>query len=476
MNVPEKIDELAAEVACEWQIPGLAIGVVAEDEVVHLEGYGNRDIAQKQPVTGDTVFSIASSTKAITATGLGLLVDAGKLTWDTRLRDCLPWLFFKDPVANEYATVRDMLCHRTGLPGHVPMQIAIGRLGRREIVERIQHLQPSCEFRRKFQYQNQMYQVATLIIEEISGTTWEDFTKRRIFAPLGMSRSFFSTSEPNDDNVAVPCERTEEGELFRAFSLDDCWSGISGSGAVHSCARDMCQWLILNINEGKFGGTYVVSKDVLDDLQSPEQVIPGKLPVREMKHQMYGLGWNVMTYRGYNMLNRPGGAPGIKSQLVVFPEDGIGIVILSNYMNEPHTWALCLTIADHMLDLEPLPWLNYFRDSGEQWEGNLGRRSKTPEVDEVTLPTQSLEHYVGNYEDQGYGSIRISLAGSRLYFEHCEKLQIRHIGEDVFDVLNPICGLSPSQIRFERSASDAMALVASMEPLVDDIRFTKNSE
>lgn len=174
----EGLDQFVMQVQREWSAPGIAIGIVQGGRPIYLKGFGHRDIENHRPVTPNTLFSIASSTKSFTATGIGVLLDEGKVNWDTPIRESLSWFQLKDPVASQYATVRDMLSHRTGLPAHPLMQLSIAKqFDRREIARRLRYLEPNQEFRSLFQYQNQMYQVATVIIEELSGQSWEELMR-----------------------------------------------------------------------------------------------------------------------------------------------------------------------------------------------------------------------------------------------------------------------------------------------------------
>ena len=470
----EGLDQFVMQVQRNWSAPGIAIGIVQDGKTIYLKGFGYRDIDNHYHVTPNTLFSIASSTKSFTATGIGVLLDEGKVSWDTPVRECLSWFQLKDPVASQYTTVRDMLCHRTGLPAHTLMQFSIAKqFDRREIARRLRYLEPNHEFRSLFQYQNQMYQVATVIIEELSGQRWEEFTRQRLFEPLEMHRSRFSQAHPTgqEDDVAFMYELNENSDLVRLPSMDPFLKEISGSGAIYSSAREMCNWLLMNLNNGTLGNQQVVSPSTLNALHTPQVVIPGTL-LPEVLHQTYTLGWNAMVYRGHILLNRPGGAPGIASQVVLLPADDIGVVILANHETSTGHLILTFDIIDRLLQLEPIPWLERlwpFEAGARQYAQQMRQPSKASLPD--APPTRPLEAFTGNYENPGYGLITITHEQGELFLDFVEKLPLRHLHNNVFEGFQLYRFF---EFRFETDMDgDIASIVAPLEPPVSDIVFRR---
>jgi len=192
------LDALIHQTLERWHVPGLALAVVSGDEVLHLTGYGQRDPTRGLPVTPETLFPIASMTKSFAAMSFGLLVDDGKLEWDKPVRTYLPsWQMF-DPILTETLTVRDMLSHRSGLPSHDWIWWG-SDFTRRDLLARLRHLEPNAPIRSRFQYNNVLYMLASLIVEEVAGVSWERFVQTRIFDELGMKRSNFSTRITQQD-------------------------------------------------------------------------------------------------------------------------------------------------------------------------------------------------------------------------------------------------------------------------------------
>jgi CubicO group peptidase (beta-lactamase class C family) len=478
----EDFENFVGQVMSEWKAPGIAIGIVKDGKPVYLKGFGYRDLAQKLPVTPKTLFCIASSTKSFTSTGLGILKDKGKVDWDSPIRECISWFRMKDLTANRSATIRDMLSHRTGLPAHTMMQFSIARqFNRSEIARRIQYLEPNIEFRTKWQYQNQMYQVATVAIEKLSGMTWEDFTRKNIFEPLGMIRSRFSRSNPyeengkngGDDDSSLYYKFDEDG-VVEMPSIDGILKEISGAGSIHSTVSDMCNWLIMNLESGMFNGTQVVSPNTLRELHTSQILINPELMPEILDHS-YTLGWDSMIYRGHKLLNRPGGGFGTASQVAFLPSDGIGVVILGNVDTSICHFSIMLNVFDRLLGLEQIPWferLGPFEEGARNAKIQMGKSTKTPNPD--APPTNTLSDYTGEYENPGYGIITITLETlekKELFLDFIEKTDLRHLNDNVFESFQLF---TMQEFRFETGADSTISsIVSTMEPSVADIVFTR---
>lgn len=271
----------------EWHVPGLAIAVVRGGRTIFLEGFGLRDVSRKLEVTPDTLFAVGSVTKAFTATAVGILVDEKKLTWDTPVRDVLAGFRLHDPVATERTTVRDLLCHRTGLPRHDNAWYAL-RVPRRELAERLRHLAPSKDFRAWWQYQNLMYMVACLVIEELTGHPWEQFVAERILGPLGMSRVTFSVADMQaTSDFAQPYKR--KGRRAVRTPFNDI-GPLAPAGGINASAADMVPWLKLNLAAGKHGRQQVLSPATLAEIHKPQVVMPAAAQVARAPASQLRLG------------------------------------------------------------------------------------------------------------------------------------------------------------------------------------------
>ena len=244
-----------------WHVPGLAVGVIKDGQIILCEGYGLRNITKNLLVTPDTLFPIGSCTKAFTAMSVGLLVDEGKLNWDKPVQEYLPTFKLQDTFASERMTPRDLLTHRSGLPRHDMMWYATN-YDRQEIFNRLRYLEASRDFRYEFQYQNIMYMVAGLLVGEMVGTTWEKFIQTRIFDQLNMKNSNLSTTvTQNSPNFATPyLYRGGQIKDIPFFESDGEKATVGPAGNIVSCVSDMAKWLHLHANGGKLGEQQFISE------------------------------------------------------------------------------------------------------------------------------------------------------------------------------------------------------------------------
>jgi CubicO group peptidase (beta-lactamase class C family) len=470
----EEVDSIVNLVQSKWKAPGIAIGLVKDGKVFFKKGYGYKNLETEEPVTSNTLFPIASSTKSFTTTGIGVLVDQGNLKWNKPISDYLPYFQLSDTLANNHSTLIDILCHRTGLPGHEIMQIAIAKqYNRREIVQRIKHLQFSEPFRTKWQYQNQMYQVATVLTEEISGEKWEDFIREQLFAPLEMNSTTFAGSEliQNNDMLATRYAFTADGEIIPAEPIHSFMREVSGGGSIYSNIDDLCNWLIFNLNRGEFDGKRIVSEGTMNEIQHPHIIIsPVLLP--EILMHSYAPGWDVMAYRSHLMLNRPGGFIGITSQIAYLPLDNLGIVILGNLQSTTAQMILSFEIIDRMLALESTPWLEklwpYEEYSKQQFINSLKPSVKEGEVIE---PSRSLEEYAGAYYNDGYGNILIQKEGDKLFVDYINNSELFHFDQETFETFQLHKFF---QFKFiNDSEGKIIELQCQFEPSVSPIIFKK---
>ncbi|MFN8528846.1 MAG: serine hydrolase [Anaerolineae bacterium] len=419
------LDELRARLPAitEWlqseidagHTPGAAVGILLNGEVVYTGGFGLRDVARGLPVDADTLFAIGSCSKAFTAFGAGMLVDEGKLTWDTPLRDLLPDFRLYDPIATQLSTVRDLLCHRTGLPRHDFMWYGSDAT-REELYARLRYLKPSATFREKFQYQNLMFMTMGYAVGKTAGTTWEAFTQARIFEPLGMERTQFSVAESEKDvNAALPYEFRKAANAHEAVPFRNI-NAVGPAGSINSNINDMLRWLRLNM----VGNPELIKEATLRELHTTQVVIPPSpeypwYGTTDITNTGYALGWATLVYRGMTMVRHAGGIDGFNSSVAFFPDSGLGVVALCNAQERDPASALTYGLFDRALGLEPIPWWDKFAANREKLEA-MGAAQKQAFMDaqQDAKPSHPLEAYAGIYRDAGYGDFTISADGDRL--------------------------------------------------------------
>ncbi len=340
----------------QWNVPGLAIAIVKDGEVILSQGFGFRDLENSLKVTPKTFFAISSCTKAFTATAAGILVDEGKLNWDTPVRFYLPSFKMYDPFANERMTVRDLLTHRSGLSAHDKIWYN-SSLTREELFDRLQYIKPNKDFRSVFQYQNIMYMIAGYLIGQIGGTSWEEFVRQKILRPLEMQDTNFSIDVSKEtDDYAVPYTKGNNDEIKRAHFHNT--ENIGPAGSINSTIQDMAKWLLFNLNKGKWNNKQIISSDSLKEIHSPQITVPLPIKYKEFHYTSYGMGWFVTSYRGHLLLYHSGGIDGFISWVSFMPNDNIGVVIFTNNDCNPLPTVIGYNAYDRLLGLEPIPWNN----------------------------------------------------------------------------------------------------------------------
>ncbi|MEK7794077.1 MAG: serine hydrolase domain-containing protein, partial [Candidatus Hydrogenedentota bacterium] len=255
----------------DWEVPAIAIAVVKDGEVVFAKGFGSRTIGKDEPVDENTLFSIGSITKSFTSGALAILADEGKLKWSDKVLDYMPQFELYDPYVSREFMIEDLLCHRSGLARGDELWYGTTRT-RDEIIHQVRNLEPSWSFRSTFGYQNIMFLAAGQLIPAITGTSWDDFVKARIFTPLGMTNSYTSVVPlSNIENVAAPHEKFD-GKVAPVphFNLDN----TGPAGSIVSSASQMANWIKLHLAKGEFNGRRIISEANVLEMQKPRTIIP----------------------------------------------------------------------------------------------------------------------------------------------------------------------------------------------------------
>jgi len=313
-----------------WKVPGLAISIVKDGKVVFAEGFGFCDVKKGLKVTPQTLFAIGSSSKAFTATAMGILVDECKLDWDNPVREYLPSFKLKDLFAAERMTHRDLVCHRSGLPRHDAIWYGASA-NRKELFNRLAYLEPSKDFRTIFQYQNLMFMTAGYLVGQIAGKTWEKFVQERILNPLGMNDGNFSVEDSKKaPDFALPYMEKKDKVIEIPFRNIDA---VGPAGSINSNVMDMAKWVLLNLNKGKHGEKQIISEASLKQIHSPQMVMgemfPGFEKYNELFYDNYGMGWMITFYKGHLLLHHGGGIDGFTALVSFMPRDNMGIVVLT---------------------------------------------------------------------------------------------------------------------------------------------------
>ncbi len=399
----EGFDAVVDKAIGDFKVPGLAIAVVKDGEVIYARGFGNRDVEKGLPVTPRTLFAIGSCTKAFTTFVMGTLVDEGKLDWDTPVRTYLPGLRMSDPIATESITPRDLVTHRSGLPRH-DLAWYNTRLTGKDVFARLAHFEPTEPLRAKFQYNNMMFMLAGYLVEKVDGRPWEEAVRARIFGPLGMDSSNFSVLDSQkSDDFARPYDE-QEGKV-RVIPFRDITS-VGPAGSINSSVAEMARWVAVHTHGGKLDGKAIISPAVLAELHTPQMTLGQPSSKKEISPGSYAMGWMTDTYRGHRRVHHGGGIDGFTANTCLFPDDGMGLVVLTNKDGTPLPELITRHASDRLLSLEPIDWLaEGLEKRNKALDAQKEAKKKKESVRRPgTRPAHPLEEYAGDYEHPGYGA------------------------------------------------------------------------
>lgn len=413
------IDTYIEKALADWNIPGLAIVVVKDDQVVLAKGYGIREMNTKKSVDANTIFVIASNTKAFTATALGLLVQEGKISWDNPVLKYLPDFQLYDPVATRKITIRDLLCHRAGLStwgGDLTWDESI--YDRAEVIRRIRFQKPVFDFRTGYRYTNLMFLTAGEIIPKVTGQSWDDFLAERFFKPLGMKRTNTSVKDLSAvENVATPHMIYKDQMItIPLLNVDN----VGPAASINSSVNDLAQWLRLQLAMGYFNGEQLVDTMIIEETRQAHnlrQISTAAKKLNPLTHfSAYGLGWGLNDYRGKLIVSHTGGLDGMFSYVGFMPEENLGMVVLTN--REDHTLmrALPFYVFDRYLGADFRDWSQVYLEVHDHQAERDNQRKARQIAERVanSKPSLSLESYAGDYNDTLYGDAEIKLEEGKL--------------------------------------------------------------
>lgn len=474
-------DEFVESVMNEWHVPGLAVAAIKDGEVVFSKGYGYRDVARELPMTPRTLLAIGSNSKSFTAMILGMLAEEGKLDWNEPVRTYLPGFQLFDEGAANQMTPRDLVTHRSGLPRHDVLWY--GRsYSRKELFDRLRYIQPTTTFRGRWQYQNLMFMTAGYLAERITGRSWEDLVRERIFQPLGMARSNLSvTDSPTSDDFALPYMLIEDELSAIPFRNLDA---VGPAGSINSTVEEMIRYVQMHINQGEYNGTRIISDETAALMQRPHSTVPGEPQHPEVGYASYGLGLMVTTYHGRKLVQHGGGIDGFISSMSWMPREKLGVVVLTNFSGfNPVPTIVQRNVYDRLLEVEPVDWVGRTREDQEEFEKKQAEQREKREANRkngTSMSHVALSDYMGRYAHPGYGVIEIATSGEKLTIA-MDRFRgvLEHYHYDVFkieaaDPRQPIDDMLITFLYNKEGNIDRVAL--PLEPTVDDIVFNKNQE
>jgi CubicO group peptidase (beta-lactamase class C family) len=479
------LDTAFQRVLKTWHAAGFAVAVVEKNKVVYAKGFGYRNITQKLPVTPNTLFAIGSCSKAFTAALIGKLQQEGKLDIDKPVTNYLPSLKFYNDAMNNTITLRDMMSHRTGLPRHDLSWYFFNSPSTDSLIQRVQYMEPTYGVRQKWQYNNFMFAAQGDVVEKLSGKSWEENIKEKFFVPLGMTRSDASIPEMEKTDDAAIGYGLKKDTIIKKLEYYHI-NGMAPAGAINSSANDMAKWVTAWINNGKYNGKEIIPANHRDQAISSQSIIDGALPGKEKPDVFfanYGFGWFLSSYKGHYRVEHGGNIDGFSASTCFFPSDSVGIVVLTNQDGSAVPGIVRNLIADRMLNLKYFDW------NGDQKKATDKGKEEQDKMKKGTTPvakhypaTHPLEDFAGNYQNPGYGTLKIRLVKDSLFAKTFNNnIWFRHNTYDIFDVYekDPKDGIDTSEnsnfkIQFQMDlAGDINGLTISLEEGLKPILFTK---
>jgi CubicO group peptidase (beta-lactamase class C family) len=479
---PADLDSYVAASMKAFEVPGMAVAIVKDGKIVVTRGYGVRKLGGPTPVDQFTMFAIGSNTKAFTTAALATLVDEGKLSWDDPVYQRLPGFVMYDPYVSHEMTIRDLLTHRSG------MGLGEGDLlfwpqstyTRNDIIYKLRFMKPKSSFRSHYAYDNLLYMTAGQIIPAVTGISWDDYIRQRIFAPLGMNHSVVSNKDfkPGDD-YSAPHGRVD-GKL-QVLALEDL-DNVGPAGSINSSAADMAKWVQVQLNRGKFVDRdgRLFSEQRSKEMWSAQTILPindPPAPLAGLKAQFadYALGWGLRDYHGRKLVGHTGGVAGFVSRVMLVPEENLGVVVLTNAEEDGAFDSILYHVLDSYFHVPPTDWIAAFKSVRDMREKEAAEILKKAEAgrDANSKPSLPLEKYAGVYNDAWYGPITIHYenGGLVISFDHTPTMigDLEHWQYNAFKAHWRVRTIEDAFITFALNADGSIesAKMAAVSPLAD---------
>ena len=438
----KEIDAYAEKARSSWNVPGMAIAIVKDDRVIFAKGYGVREMNKPEKVDENTLFAIASNSKAFTTAALAMLADEGKINWDDKVSKYLPEFQLSDPYVTNELTIRDLVSHRVGLATFSGDLLWYEtNYNEDEILRRVRFLKPTTSFRSAYGYQNLMFIAAGEVLERVSGKTWAQFVRERILTPLRMNNTKTSVREYKaGDNVAVP--HNESGGRLRPLHFGNV-DGAAAAAALNSSVADVSNWLRLQLGRGKFEGKQLFSEKQSWQMWQPNIMIPiseASAKFNPTRHfNSYGLGWFLWDYHGRKVVSHGGGLDGMISETAMMPEENLGLVVLTN-SESPVNVIMQNKIFDVMLNVPKRDWNAEYLErtnKGKQAEAEADKKVVASRVAN-TKPSLDLSGYAGTYTAQLYGDAAVREENGKLVLRFVQSpnfvADLEHWHYDTFQI------------------------------------------
>jgi CubicO group peptidase (beta-lactamase class C family) len=423
----QEIDKLVEQTMTTFQVPGIAVAVVKDGKVTHMKGYGENSISKGEKTNEHTLFGVASNTKAFTAASLGLLVEEGKIKWDDKVVKYIPeFKLYNDYVTQEF-TIRDLLTHRSGLglgAGDLMMFPDGNDFTVNDLLHNMQYLKPVSAFRTKYDYDNLLYIIAGEVVARVTGSSWSEFTEKRLMQPLGMARSAASYDRLQDLSNTIDAHAVVEGKLKVVDRYNLPYG--AAAGGMYTSVHDLSKWVLMLLNDGKYGDDLkqrLLTQNVIREQWTPQTILPARSTSPFYTHfRAYGLGWFLADVKGHKEVSHTGGLPGMVSQVVMLPELNLGIIVFTNQQNGQAFRSISNTIKQAYLGIAPTDWVAELKKEEDEYiaEATAYTDKIWADVNKVLKEKKSkvaFDNYTGTFEDKWFGQIEIYKQKNKLYFK-----------------------------------------------------------
>lgn len=394
-----------------YQVPGLAITVVKDGKVIFKKGYGVRELGTTNAVDTQTLFACASTTKAMTAMCMAMLVDEGKVKWDDAVINYLPDFQLYDPYVTRELKIRDLFTHNSGV-GNADFFWSIMSIPSDEVLSKMKMVKPSYSLRSSFIYQNIFYLYAGKVIEKVSGQPWEEFIQKRIFQPLNMTRTYPMLKMVNDPNQSNPHYLIEDKiTVIKRTNAD----AIGPAGSVWSCVDDMSKWALCMLDSSKYAGGRLVKPSTWIELFKPQVMVTASqfYPTAQLTKPnwtTYSLGWFQQDYKGRKVNFHTGSLAGETAIHGQLPDSKLAIYVFGNYDHAEVRHALMFKAFDHFALGGTRDWSGEFHTLYSNIQAGADKEEKAFEAARIanTRPSLALDEYTGKYTDPLYGEVIVS--------------------------------------------------------------------
>lgn len=480
------IDSTLERILKERKGAGFAVAVIQKDKIIYAKGFGYRDYEKKLPVTPNTLFAIGSCSKSFTALLMGLLNKDGKLQYDHPVTEYLPGFRFFNDDMNRLITVRDLMCHRTGLPRHDLSWYLFNTDSRDSMIQRMQYQEPTAGIRQVFQYNNFGFLLQGMIAQKLSGKSWESNIREKIFTPLGMTASNTSIKEMEKSPEPSLGYELYKDSIIKKMDYYNI-NAMGPAGSINSSVNEMAKWVMMWINGGKINGKDVFPGDYLKEATSSQMIVGSGYPGPDrpdIHFANYGFGWFLASYRGHYRVEHGGNIDGFSASTCFFPSDSIGIIVLSNQNSSAIPAIVRNTIADRMLKQKPVDWLADRNEADAKAKAaEKEMQAKTASTRKPgTKPSHDLKDYEGLYTHPGYGTMEVDLINDSLFaFTPNNKIWLRHYHYDVFEIfgVDKTTGIDTSlksqlRVQFQMNQlGEINAALMSLEDGLKEMEFTR---